>query len=378
VAIGAMLVGSLFLAACQNVATNAGVYYNDGLAESFNSVLLKNIIRAAKNYPMYYSALGDFSYDRSTEWQFAPTVSIPLNVGGGAVIDGDIDIGLAPQPSFTGDRTANVSSLESENFTQAMHTRISGGTLLFFTHGRGRYHFNLLLMLLVDRLTLTLDQFYTIIRLADTSCRELSGKLSASYQGMCDNLARPQSATCAEHPQDVGTSGLVSFHNEPTNPCEFMKFKLFVEALTLTEPRVVVQTDGSASFVTGETASKTQVALFTETDTGIVLRSPHELISYLGRIVKQTFLGADDGLLTVTAENGKEVPIFVVEEGKDDGTAAVIARLDRQTYWIPQQSLRSVESHFSFAAMGVIKDIISLNTSADQLPVSPSRLVVNN
>ena len=350
------------------MATNAGVYYNDGLAESYNSVLLKNIIRAAKNYPLYHSALGDYSYDQSVNLDLSPSVDLS---------DG-VDVSITPDASVSRDRNANVSSLETEQFTQAMNTWVSGKALVFYANGHGRYHLNLLLMLFVDELTVSRHSFDEVIDNADATCKHDLYKLSDAYQGMCRNFENVGTAeVCADHPSNLAaSSGLVNFRNEPTNPCEFVQFRYFMEALVLTEPILASGDDGAVTATFGKQGST--VTIFKAKGTGILLRSPHEIIGYLGRIVKQTFLGADDGLLTITGPDGREAPIFVVKESGSDAEAAIKTKVDGKTYWIPSQSLRSVQSHFSFVALSVLKDIISLNTSTSQLPSSPSRFIIAN
>ncbi|WP_421723649.1 hypothetical protein [Bauldia sp.] len=373
---GVAILAAFGLAACQNMAANTGIYYNEGLAESANSILLKNIIRAAKGYPTYYSALGDFSSDVSRDLESSPSIDIPFNVGRGSLIDGDIDINLAPSRSVTRDRNANASSLETEDFTQAIHTRIPPTTLLFFTEGRDPANRSLLLMLMTERLAVTSSDYRNTMQVAYQSCQERALRLSAADRGICRNLAENDpTLSCAAHSIEIDGTQFVSLNNDPTNTCEFTEFKLFIEALVVGNPNVQIQDDGTAA-VTVSTESDT-IALFEDEGTGLVLRSPHEIVTYLGKIVKQTFLGDDDDLLTVTSSTGEDIPIFVVEEGKDFGEASIAAHVDGDTFWIPKQSLRSVESHATFKALSILKDIISLNTAQNQLPTGPPRIVVD-
>jgi len=363
------------MGACTNLASTTGITYNEGLAESYNSVLLMNIIRSAKSYPLYYSALGDYSADYSTDFDIDPSVDIPLQFGAGALIDGDVDVSIGPSASTSRDYNANASSLETEEFIAAMNTRLPVKTLFFFTEGRNRNTLGLILMLLIDRVAITQNERHMTFSVAKSTCLTQGHKLSVVKRGMCKKLLNYRApSNCERHSQILLSAAIVGVANDPSNICEFSSFKHIVTAIVIADPRIVLSEDGGINFVIDPI--RTNLALFKKEKTGILLRSPHETIAYLGSIVKQSYLGLDDDLLTLAAPDGKEVPIIDVREGSGGSEAAVSARVDGETYWVEKQSLRKWESHYTLAAMSVVKDIISLNTSSSQLPASSTRLIV--
>lgn len=359
------------LGACGNTAATTGIKYNEGLAESYNSVLLMNIVRAAKRYPLYYSALGDYSADFGAEFDFDPDIEIPFGI---SADDEGIEVSVSPSVGVSSDVNANATSLETEDFIVSMNTRLSDQTLLFFTQGRNRGSLSLILMVLVNRMAVTQSEYRQTLSLAKETCQEKSGRLSIESQGICRDLESYQPPNkCPDHLTLLRNAPFASFKNDPTNICEFASFKYFVEALRVAEPQIVISDDTGLNFVLDP--ARSNVTLFSKDKTGIELRSPHETIGYLGEIVRQNFLGLDDGVLTLAAPDGSSAPIFLLNEGSSR-EAAISAKVDGENYWIPKQDLKDASSHFSFMAMSIVKDVVSLNTSDSQLPASSTRVVI--
>ena len=98
------------LAGCGNFVASTGVYYNSGMADASNSVLLTNIVRAAKGYPVYYSAIGDYSASRSVDASLGVNVDASSKSGPGSALEvGDVGVNIGP--SFNMDRNANATNL---------------------------------------------------------------------------------------------------------------------------------------------------------------------------------------------------------------------------------------------------------------------------
>lgn len=355
---------SFALAGCGNMVGNSGVYYNAGLAQSSNDVLLANVVRSAKGYPIYYSALGDYSGSTS--------------VGTSADVSSDIifatpdanSMHAGVTPTVSANRNANVSSLETQQFVQGMHTRISPQLFTFLAGSRQGANLNLKIALLVESFTITAAEVDRIVSGAQDVCRGRSASLPRVHRGVCatfqDTLAQ---ASCAGDPKG-GNSGaqLVSFRNDPSNPCEYARFRLFTEAFMLNEPRLIPDKDGNTVVSVGFGASRTR--LFGPKGTGFVLRSPNEVVGYLGEIVRERYRSGVQTKLT-TAE-GQSVPIILVERGLDGGRASVSVEVDSEKYWLPRQDLSRPQRDFSHHALAVVKDFQALNTSHSQLPSSPT------
>ena len=71
---------SVWLGACAgNIVTDSGIYYNRGLEQSYNDLLLANVIRSAKGLPTYFSAVGDYS--ANTDFSISNDFSISGELG---------------------------------------------------------------------------------------------------------------------------------------------------------------------------------------------------------------------------------------------------------------------------------------------------------
>ncbi len=349
----------------------------DGLAASFNSLLLTNIVRAAKGYPTYYSAIGDFSELTSDQMGLGIGGDLPLTLTNGPLLS-NLSLNANLSPSVTRDRSANASSLETRDFAQAMHTPISPKLFLALTESRDRTHLNLTLALLLETVAITRAEYDQVIRSALDRCNAQFAALPSARQGICNNFSDVLNAACADDQGVPGVgkraSGIIQFYNDPTNPCEFDKFRTLVEAIVINNPHLEIDKDG-ASTVTLNSGLSSQ-SLFATKGTGFVLRSPHEVVSYLGEVVRSAYTGADGGLLRLSAPDGRSIPIFLVKSGGSAGRGAVAVRVDGEGYWIPRQELSAPETHYSYQALAIVKDIIALNTSESQLATSPTRIIL--
>lgn len=366
-AVGVALLG-LMLAGCENMVASSGVYYNVGIAKASNSLLLANIIRSAKGYPTYYTLVGDYSGSTSTSLSPSVELTIPVPAQGQSKV---LDFALGG--SVSSDRNANVSSLETGEFTRAMHTQVPPNLLLFLIDSRDSAHVHLILALLVKSNRLLLKDYEAIVQNARDECEQRFETLSSAEMGICRNFeALRKNLTCdfAREPSALG-SVIVTISNHPTNRCAFSQFRMFAEAVMLNSGQVFVDEKGNLNVEFGRTASERR-NLFDAEGTSITLRSPNGIIQYLGEIVQEQYREDNAWTPTLTTRAGRSVPIFRVESGGFGAFASITAVVDGQEYWIRNQKLGEREEDFSHRALTILKDFQALNTKQEQLPSSPA------
>ncbi|MCG8448962.1 MAG: hypothetical protein MI725_05210 [Pirellulales bacterium] len=367
-AIGAAL-GSLMLVGCQNMVASSGVYYNVGLAKASNNLLLANVIRAAKGYPNYYSLIGDYSGSTSSSVSPSFDAMVPIpRLGQSANLDVNVS------GSKSRDRNANVSSLETRKFTEAMHTQITPKLLAFLIESRDGVHIHLILTMLIKTSRLSLKNYKDIILGARRVCGQRFETLTSAEKGICQNFeAILSDVTCdfAREPSDLGDT-FVTLRNDPTNRCAFSQFRMFVEAVMLNRGEFKVDDDGNLDFVFKPTTFAETRSVFDGEGAGVALRSPNGIIHYLGSIVRDQFRRDDAWTPALTTRDGRSVPIFQVRSGRAGRRAAVSAKVDGQKFWIRRQELAAKETDFSYRALTIVKDFQALNTGQEQLPNSPA------
>jgi hypothetical protein len=358
---------TLLLVGCGNFVAGTGVYYNSGLSDASNSMLLANIVRAAKGYPTYYSAVGEYSASQSTSSSLDVNADIESKDGPGTSLGlGSVSVGVGPSVSV--DRNANASSLETQDFIRGMHTRIAPELFSLLVESGRAIDLNLRLTLLVEALAITQAEYQSILSGAHSACGGESGR-----RPVCAAFAEARAdAQCVVTPSAAGAFlSITSLRNNPSNPCEYARFRLFIEALILNEPRLLQNEHGDPVVTIG--SAKGGTPLFGPEGTGFLLRSPSGVVNYLGEIVREAY--STGRVPRLTTPGGHSIPIFVVNSGGGSGRAAVTARVDGQDYWIIRQELGAIRSDFSNTALAVVKDLQALNTLQNQLPKSPSILI---
>lgn len=106
------------------------------------------------------------------------------------------------------------------------------------------------------------------------------------------------------------------------------------------------------------------------------VRSPHDMISYLGDHVAAQ-QNPDGGYVArIFVEDFVSVPLFVVNRTKDaEGRTALSVRHEGRSYSILQPGTGQIAEHRSLQALAFISQAIGLKTSRSALPPSPAVLV---
>ncbi|MEM1153101.1 MAG: hypothetical protein AAGI44_03115 [Pseudomonadota bacterium] len=365
--VGAILTSTM-LSGCQNNVADTGVYYNVGLAEASNNLLLTNIIRSAKGYPNYYTLVGDYSGSLSTGISGSVSGSIPLDDLGGSSVN--VDIG----PDRSVSRNASASSLETQDFTKAMHTEVPEDLMLFLITSFDELHTHLIFILLIKSVTMELDYYSELLANARSECERRTSTLSASEQGICDNLEQTIADVNCDFEKQVGLSldgALITLRNFPNNECAFTQFRLFSEVVMLNRGRAFLDKSGKFNIRFADSRDTIQ-QLYGAEGTGVKMRSPYGVIQFIGEIVRAQYRAQDAWTPVLSSRDGRSRPIFTVDTGKRPEHVYATAVVDEETYFVRSRNLDSPITDFSQRTMAIIKNLQALNTGRDELPTVPT------
>lgn len=325
----AVVAGLCLLATCGNVVGRSNVYYNSGLADSKNSLLLTNILRSAKGYVTYYSASGDFSQSVSTS--ASPSLGVEVDSGIGMPTSQSVtgQLGIGP----TSSNNANVSSLETSEFLASMYTPIKQRTLLALIAAQDFTQLNLVVMLTVDTIRIRSQEYTSVINGSAARCASELWKLPAMARSICTvEVNQVRQKVCPVELDGFGLSGsqYVDLRNDPTSMCHFEKFRRFVEALTVLGPLFLEGSNGQPPEISGiqidvEISKGVTLHLFRAKGTGYRLRSANSTIRYLGEIVRRSYASGDANQYSLTTTDGGNGTILQVFEGQSTDKAAIVA-----------------------------------------------------
>lgn len=391
-----LLAASLFLGACTgNIVTDSGVYYNRGLEQSYNDLLLANVIRSAKGLPTYFSAVGDYSANADT------SISNDFSISGelGELLLSELDLSASTSRDFG--RNANVSSLESETFVQAMLTPLSPKLFFLLAEGRSRQRLDLLSVLAVKWILIPEATVLRIRTSALQACSREAHTYSRELRAVC--AAYPQTvadAACAG-PLRANSREKVLLRSDPTNPCSHVRFRHLMEAITILQPALLRNSaPGSITLIAQEQLHQEKTAgnapataaaaksgtskpaarpsrqdassatLIFGKDSDYALRSPNEILQYLGSAVRAMHRHKSGPRLI--GPDGRKIPVFEVVTGPFGLGNAIEVKVDDERFGIRTHGLREDPQSFTLQSLAILKDIISINTSQNVLPKNPT------
>ncbi|MEM8561867.1 MAG: hypothetical protein AAGF57_06510 [Pseudomonadota bacterium] len=364
---GAILISTV-LWGCQNNVADTGVYYNEGLAEASNNLLLTNIIRSAKGYPNYYTLVGDYSGSLSTSIGGSLSGSIPLDDLG----ESSLSVSTGPDHSVS--RNASASSLETQDFTRAMHTEVSEDLMLFLITSFDEIHTHLIFIMLIKSVTMQLDYYTELLSNARSECERRASTLSGSEQGICRNLEQTIADVDCDFERQQGLSresDLITLRNFPNNECAFTQFRLFSEVVMLNRGRAFVDKSGKFNIRFADSRD-TMRQLYGAEGTGVKMRSPYGVIQFIGEIVRAQYRADDAWTPVLSSRDGRSRPIFTVETGNKPEHVYASAVVDEETFFVRSRNIDDPFTDFSERAMAIIKNLQALNTGRDELPTVPT------
>ena len=391
------LVLSILLGACAgNIVTESGVYYNRGLESSYNDLLLANVIRSAKGLPTYFSAVGDYSANSDM------SISNDFSISGelGELFLSELDLSTSTSRDFG--RNANVSSLESETFVQAMLTPLSPKLFFLLAEGRSRQRLDLLSVLAVKWILIPEATVVRIRKTALEACSREAHTYSRELRAVCTHYPQTVAEAACAGPLRADSQEKVLLRSDPTNHCSHVRFRHLMEAITILQPALLrnsapgaitliaqeqlhqektaastpaVQTatakDGSkksAAKPTRQDASSTTLIFGKDSD--YALRSPNEILQYLGSAIRSMHRHRSGPRLI--GPDGQKIPVFEVVTGPFGFGSAIDVTVDGERFGIRTHRLTEDPSSFTLQSLAILKDIISINTSQNVLPKNPT------
>ncbi|WP_306142809.1 hypothetical protein [Roseibium sp. MMSF_3412] len=391
------LVLSVLLGACAgNLVTDSGVYYNRGLESSYNDLLLANVIRSAKGLPTYFSAVGDYSANADM------SISNDFSLSGelGELFLSDLDLSTSTSRDFG--RNANVSSLESETFVQAMLTPLSPKLFFLLAEGRSRQRLDLLSVLAVKWILIPEATVVRIRTAALEACSREAHTYSRELRAVCSNYPQTVAEAACAGPLRPNSQEKVLLRSDPSNHCSHVRFRHLMEAITILQPALLRNSaPGAITLIAQEqlhqenTASGKQVAAVATTkdgsknsaarptrqdasstalifgkDSDYALRSPNEILQYLGGAVRAMHRHGSGPRLI--GPDGRKIPVFEVVAGPFGLGSAIDVRVDGERFGIRTHRLTEDPGSFTVQSLAILKDIISINTSQNVLPKNPT------
>lgn len=388
---------SVLLGACAgNIVTESGVYYNRGLESSYNDLLLANVIRSAKGLPTYFSAVGDYSANADM------SISNDFSISGqlGELFLSDLDLSASSSRDFG--RNANVSSLESETFVQAMLTPLSPKLFFLLAEGRSRQRLDLLSVLAVKWILIPEATVVRIRTSALEACSREANTYSRELRAVCSHYPQTVVEAACAGPLRAGSQEKVLLRSDPTNHCSHVRFRHLMEAITILQPALLRNSaPGAITLIAQEqlhqekTAASTPAApaapakdgskkspakptrqdassttLIFGKDSDYALRSPNEILQYLGSAVRSMHRHKSGPRLI--GPDGRKIPVFEVVTGPFGLGSAIDVTVDGERFGIRTHRLTEDPSSFTLQSLAILKDIISINTSQNVLPKNPT------
>ena len=340
-------------------------------------------MRSAKGRPTYFSAVGDYS--GSTDNSFGLSTDLDTTINDLNSTDVGIGIDAGPDQS----RNANVSSLETEQFTQAILTPLSRKLFFLLAEGQTRERLDLLTTLTVKWISVPKSSVASVQQKASIECANNTATFPGALKAMCQQLPVViANGNCAGSLTSGG--GQVVVRSDPTNACQHARFRALIEPIAILQPALLRANSGnSVSLLALEQSAasnaengggksntpptRNQDLLIFGRGSSFALRSPKEIIQYLGEVVKADYL--NETVPTLTGPNGSQIPVFELLRYDRLPSDTKHYEIDGEPYALDEPDLGKQPTSFSYPSLAILKEVISLNTSQSTLPKSPNILV---
>lgn len=402
----------LLLASCNfspQIANDA-VDYNLSIEKIGNELLLTNIARAYRGFPMYFVDLKKITGNLT----FNGKVGTKIPIGG----DATNDFSLNPQIAYESSPTFDVLSLNDFDFTRGILTPISEETFAYYwSYG---WPDQLLLHLFVEKF----EAFTRQDSCLDDSFWEDGDDDEDKIDTLLSSLVNEDG--------DAGLGCRVTLNNDPNRPIEYDRFKAFVDRidfdirvdplegnigapLSLAELSKIQSIVASPvqelkvfydqgigkyilrrgdrnvdiSFRKKEGKNGTNYRAYTAKLNSnnealhLYLRSPQGILLYLGEILRayHDYRPGHPNHRDITINGGE--PLFRVEKTDHLGTNGDIAVTYRnERFYIPH--CPSSERHCServgktLTALTLVNQLIGLQRKATDLPLTQTVKIIGN
>lgn len=349
--------------------------YNQTLEKAQNEMLLLNIVRASKRYPMYFTTLSDMKETQT--YGMSGDLVLPFGkVGNG--YNGAYS--LTPKANFSLSPVYTVAPLTSKDFIQGMLAPIKPETLAYFWE-QG-WPKEMLLYLIVSKIeeinangkTTSYLNYPNSNQFSDfqKKVKEIIGghecKLSESGGGE-DNIG-PQIEMRTANPDQLNS--LIEIQKAGMLLKEVGNGKW--QLASKRKGKYVLSCaneDGVAKLM--EVVDNSIGTSIPEKSTRIILRSPEGVIYYLGEILRAA---EENKVLAIGNENCKDETLFFARSKKSDsetyGKPYVEINYEGESYVIPRLKTGTSEPcpNRSMHTLSLVSLLISKQQSGSDFPPS--------
>lgn len=420
----------LLLAGCtQKHITTTAIDFNKSIAESSQKEILLNAVRASKGYPLTYSAItgGSGALSRASAANVNPTILNPLGEAFRlSQITGPITA------TATLDHSATISNLNSNEVIGKMLAPVEPDLYkLFVDTGFDKELVNLLFLRSINLTSSTYKSLVWKAeqRCRRLKGLSLSRQLRERDVDLCDAIQagyqeieeiRDQAVTdgevrliriCeAKHPKfnrvGLNAEDVLFFPNVATEKCDYLGFVTLYRTLrvlgfgakTTGSERTLRRTEVSTKIVnnlndksksTEETtttraiqdarsvrlelsgASGVELSLKDNEDSenSVVLRTPQEMIEYLGELVVAQLKTTDDYTPEIIfGIERQRAPLFKIVRGKIENSVITVVDDEGERFSVPRPVFADREAHQTLRVVKMLSEIISLQTRREDLP----------
>lgn len=393
---------------------NDAVDYNLAQEKANNELLLLNVARAFRGYPMYFSGLTEVTGDL----QFNSSLEAELPIGG----DADNIYPFTPSLTYQSNPSFKVSILDDKDFIRGILTPISKETVEYYwDYGWPR---EALLHLFVEKLevfvydldrckgkkTIKATEFATIENLTGRAVSEAAYEAGKEKrQSFCiatlfnepdqpnefklfqdalnsfdiDVQANPSDGTVAS---DLGLTDLINIQEIVAAPEQRLTLVADNGVKTFKLDRsksdiaisIKIGSAGAGAAQIPNAGSQTTKSL---TWANIYLRSPQAMLFYLGEVLRAAEW--EDAPVWVQGDDGKNRQLFHLERSSDldkQGAAAVTYRGER--YSVPECTADDRKCWKTvgrtWIVLAIVNQLIGQQKSTDKLPGTQTVKLIGN
>ena len=345
--------------------------FNVVVERAQNQMLLLNIVRASKRYPLYFTSFnalrGNMSYNFSTGGINIPFGSIGSGYNGA--------YSIAPNVSYSTNPNFDLTVLDTQEFTRGIMNAVPMCTLDYYW--QQGWPKELLFHLFVERMesvdkdgviTETFDNYpqsSSAFKKFQDKIRKLSCKIESNDLGSGPKVQLRQESDIRQL-LEIKKAGIELITGKEKDGVDWYQLKL-----AKTEYTMECQDEDQRTTVKLMANRSTERPA--EAITRIYLRSPEAIIYYLGEIVRAE---TENGLIPtiLICESHPPVPIFLVSKssGSTDDNASVSVDFEGSTYSIRRDPhyCDSCRADRSMHVLSLISQLIGQQKKIETVPVT--------
>jgi hypothetical protein len=334
--------------------------YNIVVEKAQNQMLLLNIVRASRRYPMYFTSFnalrGNMSYDFSTGSISIPFGSIGTGFNGAYTV--------APNVRYSSNPNFDLTVLDAQEFTRGIMTPVAMCTIDYYW--KSGWPKELLQHLFIERIEIDKSEPLDNYPLDKEKFKKFQKGLR---ELTCDVGSKEHESISIKTKQEVGPKELIEAQKAGF---EFISGKDGDEnwyQLKLKQSEYIMECtnkDDSAKMAT--TKSKPG----DEKIGRIYLRSPEAILYYLGELVRAETEG-DFVPKVKVCKLEKEVPLFLIHKSTGtDSDAVVSVDFEGFKYSIPRDPLFAdrCSADRTMQVLSLISQLIGQQKKIEQVPVT--------